>query len=143
MKEEQMKIRLTVIIVLVALLIPISSNAKDFENFIEIKGQASTIVMPDVAHCFLIVTGEGETYESSNKSANDKLSQLTEVLKITLHEVPQFTILKVEDKPKTRPSDQPYEKEFFVEMAKAMKGENSFCSKRMEVVVTCRDIINI
>lgn len=118
-----MKGKFIVIIFLVTLLIPTFSIANDLENFIQIKGEASTIVKPDIAHCFLIITGDGENYEASNKSADDKLSQLTEVLKTTLQEVPQLAILKVENKPKAKTFDQSYQKEFFVEMAKAMKGE--------------------
>ncbi len=118
-----MKGKFRVLVFLVLFLIPTVSIASDLENFIQIKGEASTIVAPDIAHCFLIITGDGENYESSNKSADDKLLQLTEVLKTILQEVPQLAILKVENKPRAKTFDQSYQKEFYVEIAKAMKGE--------------------
>ena len=118
-----MKGKLIAIIFFAALFIPGFSVANDLENFIQVKGEASTIVKPDIAHCFLIITGHGDNYESSNKSANDKVSQLTAALKSTLEEVPQLNILKVENKPKAKSFDESQQKEFFMDMAKAMKGE--------------------
>ncbi len=96
------------------------SNAAEIENYIQVKGEASIIVKPDVAHCFLIVADYGKDYEASAKTANDKLAQLKSVLKATLKETPEITVLKVDNKPRGQSFDQ---QRYLTEMAKAMKGE--------------------
>ena len=115
--------RSKIIVAMLAFLITIPgiAAAAEIENYIQVKGEASIIAKPDIAHCFMIVTGEGESYETSNKAANDKLAQLREVLKTTLQETPALTILKTENKPKAKSFDG---KEYFTEMAKAVKGES-------------------
>lgn len=110
------------VVVVLALLMALTGRAfaAETENYLQIKGEATVIVKPDIAHCFLNVTGAGENYAASNKAANDKLSRLSDVLKTALKETPQLNILKTESKPKSKTFD---EKEYFTEMAKAMKGE--------------------
>jgi hypothetical protein len=103
--------------------IPSLVSAADLRNYIQVTGEASTIVKPDIAHCFLIVSGYGADYETSSKAANEKLAQLGEVLKSVLKEAPQLHVLKVENKPKGTVFDENYQKEMYREMAKAMKGE--------------------
>jgi hypothetical protein len=115
-----MRFRLTVLAVMAVLMVPGFSSGAELENYIQVKGESNVIVKPDVAHCFMIVSGSGGNYDASNKAANDKLDQLSSLLKTTLRETPQLTILKVENKPKTETFD---EKQYFTEMAKAMKGE--------------------
>lgn len=122
-EEENMGHRISVVILFIALLIPVISAAADLENFIQVKGEASTVVKPDIAHCFLIVSGYGASYEAASKAANDKFSQLGEVLKSVLQKAPQLDVLKVENKPRGKTFDEAYQKELFMDMAKAMKGE--------------------
>ncbi len=117
-----MHLRLLLLLFVIT-VIPGFVCAADLENYIQVKGEASTVVKPDIAHCFLIVLGDGVNYEASSKMANDKLSQLREVLKSVLQEAPQLHVLKVENKPKGKVFDENYQKEMFMDMAKAMKGE--------------------
>lgn len=118
-----MKPALMFLACLALLFSPKFSDAKDLENYLQVKGEASVIVKPDIAHCFLKITGEGETYEASNNAANEKLAQLNDVLKDNLGEIPQLQTLRIESGPKGRNFDENYEKNLFVGVAKAMKGE--------------------
>ncbi len=117
-----MRIRL-LLLCFVLVLLPSSVFAGEIESYIQVKGEASTVVRPDIAHCFLIISGYGENYEASNKMANEKVAQLGKVLKSVLQEAPQMHVLKVENKPKGRVFDENYQKKMFIDMAKAMKGE--------------------
>ena len=119
-----MRFRLTVLAVMAVLMVAGFSSGAELENYIQVKGESNVIVKPEVAHCFMIVSGSGGNYDASNKAANDKLDQLSSLLKTTLRETPQLTILKVENKPKTETFD---EKQYFTEMAKAMKGDREKC----------------
>lgn len=115
-----MKFRIAAIILFVIVSLSGVSNAAQMENYIQVKGEASIVVKPDVAHCFLIVAGYGKNYEASTKAANEKLEQLKNLLKTTLKESPEMTLLKVDNKPRGEGYDQ---KRYFSEMAKAIKGE--------------------
>ena len=117
-----MRIRL-LLLCFVLVLFPSAVFAGEIESYIQVKGEASTVVRPDIAHCFLIISGYGANYESSSKMANEKVAQLGEVLKSVLQEAPQMHVLKVENKPKGRVFDENYQKKMFIDMAKAMKGE--------------------
>lgn len=76
------------------------SHASETENYIRLKGVSSIITKPDVAHCFLVVADYGKNYEVSAKAANKKLDQLKTLLKATLKETPDITILKIDNKPR-------------------------------------------
>ena len=115
-----MNFKITVVLLFVITVLSGISNAAQIENYIQVKGEASIIVKPDIAHCFLIVTDYGKNYEASAKAANEKLDQLKSLLKTTLKETPEITVLKVENKPRGQSFDQ---QRYVTEMAKAMKGE--------------------
>jgi len=118
-----MHLRLRLILCLAIVVFPVIAQAAEPEDFIQVKGEASIVVKPDIAHCFLIVSGEGASYEASSRVAYEKLAQLGEELKAVLQESPQLQVLKVENRPKGKAFDENYQKEMFMEMAKAMKGE--------------------
>ena len=115
-----MNIRITALLLFFIVALSGVSNAAEIENYIQVKGEASVIAKPDVAHCFLIVADYGKNYEASAKAANVKLDQLKSLLKTTLKETPEITVLKVDNKPKGQSFDQ---QRYITEMAKAMKGE--------------------
>lgn len=96
------------------------SHAADIENYLQVKGEAGIVVKPDVAHCFLVVADYGKNYEATAKAANNKLEQLKSLLKTTLKEMPEITVLKVDNKPRGESFDQ---QRYLAEMAKAIKGE--------------------
>jgi len=115
-----MNIKITALLLFVIVALSGISNAAEIENYIQVKGEASIIAKPDVAHCFLVVADYGKNYEASAKAANVKLDQLKNLLKTTLKETPEITVLKVDNKPKGQSFDQ---QRYITEMAKAMKGE--------------------
>ncbi|MEW6417726.1 MAG: SIMPL domain-containing protein [Nitrospirota bacterium] len=115
--------RLVIFVVLSTFLMPVCSFADEEGNILKVKGEASMVVKPDIAHFFLRITGEGENYDLSNKKAKDKISQLNEILKTILQDSPELNILKVENKPKSKSIEDAYQKDFIVGMAKAIKGE--------------------
>jgi hypothetical protein len=119
-KEDIMKFRIAAIFFIAIVSLSGVSNAAQVENYIQVKGEASIVVKPDIAHCFLIVTGYGKNYEASTKAANEKLGQLKSLLKTTLKESPEMTVLKIDNKPRGEGYDR---KQYFSEMAKAIKGE--------------------
>lgn len=101
------------------------SNAEiSNENGISIKGEARVLTKPDVAYFFLKVDGNGESFELSGKKANEKISQLKEILQTVLGETPEITNIKTTNQPKGKSFDDVYQKDFITGMAKAIKGEN-------------------
>lgn len=115
-----MNVRITVMLLFVFAVLSGISNAAETENYIQVKGESCVNVKPDVAHCFLIVADYGKNYEASSKAANEKLDQLKSLLKITLKETPEITVIKIDNKPKNKSFDQ---QRYLTEMAKAIKGE--------------------
>ncbi len=105
------------------LLMPVSSFAEDTDNLIKVEGRSSLVAKPDIAHCFLKITGQGENYETSNKAAKDKISEMVKVLRTVVGEVPEISVLKVKNSPKGKSFEDMYQKDFITGMAKAIKGE--------------------
>lgn len=101
------------------------SNAEiSNEKGISIKGEARILTKPDIAYFFLKVDGSGESFELSNKKANEKILQLKEVVQAVLGETPQTTIIKSTTQPKGKSIEDVYNKDFITGMAKAIKGED-------------------
>lgn len=102
------------------------TNAKiSNEKGISIQGKARTLTKPDISYCFLKIDATDKSYEVSSKKAQEKLTQLKEVLKSVLGEVPTITIFKTTNQPKGKSFDDMYQqKDFITGMAKAIKGED-------------------
>ncbi|NOZ68097.1 MAG: SIMPL domain-containing protein [Deferribacteres bacterium] len=119
-----MRFKLAVVGVIALLLLsPAYAAADDTENLIKVGGESRLVVRPDIAHCFLKITGEGESYEISSKAAKDKISEMLGVLKTVMGETPEISVLQVENKPKGKSFEDIYQKDFITGMAKAIKGE--------------------
>jgi uncharacterized protein YggE len=118
-----MFVRLFAIFILTASVYPGLACSCENDHIIKVQGESRLIAKPDVAHCFLKITGEGSSYDLSTQAAKKKITFLDEHLKTIFGEKPEISIMKVENKPKGKSYDDIYQKNFITGMAKAIKGE--------------------
>jgi hypothetical protein len=112
-------------LLLIAIALPHAASARiSYDNVISAQGEAYLIVEPDIAHCFIKIQGDGETYELSKKTAHDKKQVLTEIIKKTFNQAPEIIVIRTFDQPKKPDRDDKYSKQFVQGMAKAIKGED-------------------
>jgi len=95
---------------------------------ISIKGFAYSVEKPDMAHVFIKITGEGKNYTASEKEVNRKLSEIKDLVREILGKDVSPIIIKTESKVKSKFNTGNYEEytqEYFLKMAKAIKGDIS------------------
>ncbi len=118
-----MLIRILAISILFVFTVPEGAFSCENDHVIKVQGEARIVKKPDIAHCFLKITGEGPNYDLSTKAAKDKVSILEKYLKEQSGEKPEISVMKIENKPKGKSFDDMYQKDFITGMAKAIKGE--------------------
>ena len=136
-----MLIRFFILVILSVLTVPGVSFSCDDDHAIKVQGESRIVVAPDIAHCFLKITGEGPNYDLSTKAAKNKVAILKQYLKAMSGEKPEISVMKIENKPKGKSFDDMYQKDFINGMAKAIKGEeltedNSEPKKEMATIIS-------
>jgi uncharacterized protein YggE len=119
--------KIKVIIVMFFLLAaPLISFASNEKGTIEVKGTAYSIVKPDIAYFILKISGSGGNYEASTKDATAKIEEMKKIFSEIMGSVPEVSEVKREYAPQNIFSEGDYmemQKEYFKNMAQAMKGE--------------------
>jgi len=121
---------------------PIIAWASDATNTLEVKGQAYSVVKPDIAYFFLKIDGQGQSYEVSTQQAQKKVEELKKNLVEIMGAPIEISTLKKEIKPKgalSEDSMMEMQQEAMKSLAKAMKGEESALpskEKKKEMVTT-------
>jgi len=91
---------------------------------ISVEGVAYLIVKPDIAHCFVKVEGEGNSYALAKKNVTEKMAVLHTILKNNFSHAPEITVIRAINQPKEEEYGADFDKKFVQGMAKAIKGEN-------------------
>jgi uncharacterized protein YggE len=120
---NKMRAAVVVFFLLTAPLISFASNEK---STIEVKGTAYSTVKPDIAHFILKISGSGENYESSTGQAESKVEEMKKIFNEIMGLIPDVSEVKREYAPQNIFSEGDYmeiQKEYFKNMAQAMKGE--------------------
>lgn len=118
-----MAFRIFTLVVLVAFSISNTACSSETEHIVKVQGESRVVTKPDIAHCFLKISGEGSSYELSTKAARSKITILGEILDEIFGNKSEISVMKIENKPKGKSYDDIYQKDFIAGMAKAIKGE--------------------
>ncbi|MBI4698563.1 MAG: SIMPL domain-containing protein [Nitrospirae bacterium] len=113
----------SVVALIFILIFPVLTQGTENQNSIQLNGSAQMVVKPDIAHCFIRIKSEADNFDNSLKAANDKLSTLKEIIHNILDKPVEVETVSYVTKPKGTDYSYYENKQYFVDMAKAMKGE--------------------
>jgi hypothetical protein len=113
-------------IAFLVLIMSFSVYAAEESRVIEVESEAHIILKPDLAHLVLKISGVGDNYKKSTENAKFKIEEMKEIVKEIVGTIPEVKELKRENKPQGMLDGDmmEYQKEYFSNMAKAMKGED-------------------